>query len=81
QALRLASSVAEQAPRTAEELRQLAETLKDTKARAVVEAEGDRKVREILLPEKSTALRNAPPASEKHQLLAYKAALHAISLE
>ncbi|KAJ2661962.1 hypothetical protein IW148_003169 [Coemansia sp. RSA 1199] len=78
-ALRMASAVAEQAPHTADELRQLTDTLNDTKARAAIEAEDDRKVREILLPAKTTSLRNAPPASDKHQLLAYKAALHAIS--
>ncbi|KAJ1832088.1 hypothetical protein LPJ63_003794 [Coemansia sp. RSA 2711] len=73
-ALALAQAVAAGAPATAEQLRLLADTVRDTQARAAGAAEDDRMVREILLP-------RAHGPGSAHQLLAYKAALHAITAE
>ncbi|KAJ2158751.1 hypothetical protein GGF46_003532 [Coemansia sp. RSA 552] len=72
-AARLAAGMADRAPAVAEDLRRLNKTISDTQKRAVAEAEDDGKVREILLPAKKQQ-----PSDGEHQLLAYKAALHAI---
>ncbi|KAJ2777280.1 hypothetical protein H4R18_005228 [Coemansia javaensis] len=68
-AARLAARVVAEAPETAARLRRLDETVRDTQRRAAAEAEDDRKVRGILL---------AGAPQPQSQLLAYKAALHAV---
>ncbi|KAJ2713215.1 hypothetical protein H4R19_002361 [Coemansia spiralis] len=77
-ALGLTAKLAAEAPATADRLRQLGEILHDTGTRAAAEAEDDSKVRSIMLPEKSA---RGTAGGLDAQLLAYRAALHAISTD
>ncbi|KAJ2748623.1 hypothetical protein IWQ56_007412 [Coemansia nantahalensis] len=78
-ALGLAAKLAAEAPATADRLRRLDDTLHDTRARGAAEAEDDGKVRSILLPAAAAAARGAAASGLDAQLLAYRAALHAVS--
>ncbi|KAJ2460311.1 hypothetical protein GGF42_000913 [Coemansia sp. RSA 2424] len=75
-ALGLAQKVRAEAPKTAAKLRELAETVKDTRERLAHDHEDDLRVRRVLVDQPAQA-----NASVDAHLLAHKAALHAITAD
>ncbi|KAJ2082539.1 hypothetical protein H4R24_001484 [Coemansia sp. RSA 988] len=80
-AVGMASKLAGLAPDTIERLVELEDLTKDTKARAETASGDDAKVRKTLFPASQSATRHLPATTPDAQLLAYNAALHAITTE
>ncbi|KAJ2610000.1 hypothetical protein H4S08_003814 [Coemansia sp. RSA 1365] len=79
-AVEMASKLAELAPDTVEQLAQLDNLAKDTSARAQVTSADDAKIRQTLFKPQA-ATRHPPASTLDAKLLAYNAALHAITSE
>ncbi|KAJ2794356.1 hypothetical protein H4R20_006254 [Coemansia guatemalensis] len=80
-AVEMASKLEDLAPDTVKRLVELEELAKDTKARTETASEDDARVRQTLFPASQSSTRHPPASTPDAQLLAYNAALHAITSE